>query len=53
MFADISEADALKHYIAWAVKQGYGVLDINVPKFLTGISVRSTWFSFDESADTT
>jgi len=31
-------ADELKQYIAWAVKHKFGVIDVNVPKFLTGMS---------------
>ncbi|MCJ1402325.1 Histone deacetylase hda1 [Xylographa trunciseda] len=31
-------ADVSKSYIEWAVNHGFGVMDVNVPKFLTGIS---------------
>ena len=30
--------DAINSYIAWAVKRKFGVVDVNIPKFLTGIS---------------
>ncbi|KAL9120016.1 MAG: hypothetical protein Q9187_003425 [Circinaria calcarea] len=30
-------ADVLKNYIAWGTRQGFGIIDVNVPKFLTGI----------------
>ncbi|KZF20599.1 Arginase/deacetylase [Xylona heveae TC161] len=29
--------DMVKHYIDWAVKQGFGVIDVNIPKHLTGL----------------
>ncbi|MCJ1474988.1 Histone deacetylase hda1 [Lambiella insularis] len=35
-------ADHLKTYIEWAVNRGFGVIDVNIPKFLTGISVSLT-----------
>lgn len=38
-FADILKADVLKNYIGWAVEQKFGVIDINIPKYLTGIDV--------------
>lgn len=34
------KADELKGYIAWAVENGFGIVDVNIPTFLTGISVR-------------
>lgn len=37
--ADSPKADGLKHYIDWAVKAGFGVIDVNVPKHLTGLGV--------------
>ena len=36
---DNVKADTLKSYISWAIDHGFGVIDANVPKFLTGISV--------------
>ncbi|KAI9800437.1 MAG: Histone deacetylase hda1 [Piccolia ochrophora] len=27
--------DSLKYYIKWAVEEGFGVIDVNVPKYLT------------------
>ena len=38
--ADSMKADVLKHYIAWATNNGFAVIDVNIPKFLTGIDVR-------------
>lgn len=29
------------NYIDWAVEQGFAVIDVNVPKHLTSIDVRS------------
>ncbi|MCJ1426843.1 Histone deacetylase hda1 [Sticta canariensis] len=28
-------ADGLKHYVDWAARQGFGVIDVNIPKHLT------------------
>lgn len=36
---DFPKADGLKQYINWAVKAGFGVIDVNVPKHLTGLGV--------------
>ena len=36
------EADLVKHYIDWAVKAGFAVIDINIPKYLTGLTVSFT-----------
>ncbi len=33
------KADGLKHYVDWATKQGYGVIDVNIPKHLPDIDV--------------
>jgi histone deacetylase 6 len=30
--------DAISPWISWAVRHGFGVMDVNIPKFLTGIS---------------
>lgn len=38
-FADPLKADVLKNYISWAVEQKFGIIDINIPKHLTGIDV--------------
>lgn len=38
--ADSSKADGLKHYVDWAVKQGFAVIDANVPKHLSDVDVR-------------
>ena len=40
--ADPLKADVLKNYIGWAIKQGFGVIDVNIPKHLTGIDVSVT-----------
>lgn len=37
--ADLRKADGLKHYVDWAAKQGFGVIDVNVPKNLVGPGV--------------
>ena len=42
--ADSPKADVLKNYIGWAVKQGFGVVDVNIPKHLTGIDVSGQAF---------
>ena len=39
LLADWCKADGLKHYVDWAVKQGYAVIDVNIPKHLRGIDV--------------
>ena len=40
IFADSKKAYGLKHYVDWAVKQGYGVIDVNLPKRLPGVEVK-------------
>lgn len=37
--ADRWKADGLKYYVDWAAAQGYAVMDVNVPKYLTGLDV--------------
>lgn len=37
--ADFGKANGLKGYIDWAAKEGFGIIDINVPKHLTGLGV--------------
>ncbi len=37
--ADLRKADGLKHYVDWAANQGFGVVDVNIPKRLAGIDV--------------
>lgn len=37
--ADLRKADGLKHYVDWAASQGFGVIDVNVPKCLAGLEV--------------
>ena len=38
-FADVRKADGLKHYVDWAAAQGFGVIDVNVPKHLPNSEV--------------
>ncbi|MCJ1304776.1 Histone deacetylase hda1 [Hypocenomyce scalaris] len=45
-------ADVLKHYIGWAVKQGFGVIDVNIPKHLTGIDDGTEYFEENKLART-
>jgi histone deacetylase 6 len=35
------KADVLKNYVEWAATHGFGVIDVNIPHFLTGISVNN------------
>ena len=35
-------ADAMRPYIGWAISEGFAVIDVNIPKFLTGIDVSSS-----------
>ena len=37
--ADDGKADGLKHYVDWAAAQGFGVIDVNIPKNLIAIEV--------------
>lgn len=34
--ANDNKADAMKDYIGWAVGKGYAVIDVNIPKHVTG-----------------
>jgi histone deacetylase 6 len=34
-FADGWKADGIKHYVDWAAKEGFGIMDVNIPKFIT------------------
>ena len=34
---DAIKTDNVKHYTRWAVEQGYAVIDVNIPKYLTCI----------------
>ena len=45
-FADSQKADDLKHYVHWAAKLGFGVIDVNVPKHLTSAEVCAGPFLF-------
>ena len=38
-FADAQKADGLKHYVDWAAAQGFGVIDVNVPKHVPAVEV--------------
>lgn len=29
----------MKHYVDWAAKEGFGVIDVNIPRVITGIHV--------------
>ena len=33
------KANGVKLYIDWAIKEGLAVMDVNVPKYLSGIDV--------------
>lgn len=33
------KTDASKAYIDWAIKHDFGVIDVNIPKHITGIDV--------------
>ncbi|MCJ1354248.1 MAG: Histone deacetylase hda1 [Icmadophila ericetorum] len=35
-------SDFLQIYINWAVKQGFGIIDVNIPKYLTGLEDQET-----------
>lgn len=37
---DVEKADGLKYYIDWAANQGFGIIDVNVPQYLTDPDVR-------------
>ena len=34
-FANACKADMVKDYIGWAMKNGFGVIDVNMPKHIT------------------
>ncbi|MCJ1462316.1 Histone deacetylase hda1 [Pseudocyphellaria aurata] len=34
-------ADGLKYYVDWAARQGFGVIDVNIPKHLTDVDTDS------------
>lgn len=38
--ANLTKADATKDYIAWIVKKGYALIDVNIPKHVTREPVR-------------
>ncbi|KAI9807599.1 MAG: hypothetical protein M1825_005539 [Sarcosagium campestre] len=35
-------ADVVKNYVKWAIESGYGVIDVNIPKYLTDIDDKET-----------
>ena len=43
---DGRKADGLKHYVDWAANEGFGVIDVNIPKHLSGINVSRGTSSF-------
>lgn len=47
------QADGLRFYIDWAVEQGFGVIDVNIPKHHTGLEVRTIGFSREMSSQLT
>ena len=36
LITDSWKANGLKHYVDWAATEGFGVIDINIPKHLAG-----------------
>ena len=45
--ADSYKADGLKHYVDWAARQGFAVMDVNIPKFLNVSEVCDLGFVVD------
>ena len=46
--ADLHKADGLKHYVDWAASQGFGVIDVNIPRYLPNPEVNNNhvfWLS--------
>ena len=39
LLTDLRKADGLKHYVDWAATRGFGVIDVNVPTYLSGLAV--------------
>lgn len=55
-FVNASQVDGVKEYIDWATSKGFGVMDINVPSYITqdevNFSVQEKLLSqFDRNAD--
>lgn len=44
-------ADGLKYYIDWAAKKGYAVMDVNIPKYLTGIDDDDGFFRREDVSE--
>ena len=42
------KSDATKPYLDWAVKQGFGIIDVNIPKYLTGLEVGQRALTYDQ-----
>jgi hypothetical protein len=40
---DEAQTDGITQYIEWATKNGFGVIDINVPRYITHPEVRLPW----------
>lgn len=36
----LCKTDISKTYVDWAVKNGFAVIDVNIPKHITGLEVR-------------
>jgi len=47
--ADVWKADGLKHYVDWAVKEDFGVMDVNIPKLITGVHVSDGYSDEDKA----
>lgn len=43
------KTDGVKPYIEWACGQGFAVIDVNIPKHLTGTEVSTMYRSFADS----
>jgi hypothetical protein len=41
MWADLSETDATKTYVEWAIKNDFAVIDVNIPSHITNEGVRT------------
>lgn len=44
----IAKSDATKPYLDWAVKQGFGIIDVNIPKYLTGLEVGQRALTYNQ-----
>ena len=50
--ANLHKADGLKHYVDWAAEHGLGIIDANVPKYLTGSDVCAVFLERKCASDT-